>query len=145
MKTTKTKLAHEVIRFVSKFKLAHTAMSPQELADAYLENMRTSSKESFWAYEDVLEACTCELERGVQVTLALIAAARDDGELACIAAGPVEDLLKSHGLRAIEPLEAAAEASEKVRTALDGVWLNEGHEAFPEWKRLLRKYGSRAS
>jgi hypothetical protein len=115
-----------------------TGSSAQQLAKAYLAGMRGLGEPTD-AFADVLEACN-DFDTGMAVTLALIAEARNEGELAYVAAGPVEDMLKLHGARAIAPLEAAAERSENVRKALGGVYLSEHHEAFPEWRRLVRKY-----
>jgi len=112
----------------------------QELARAYLAGMR-GLPEPQDAYADVLEACN-DFEKGLEVTLALIAEARTEGELAYVAAGPLEDMLKLHGARAIPALEAAAESSENVRKALSGVYLSEHHEAFSEWRRLVSKYAA---
>jgi hypothetical protein len=42
------------------------------------------------AFANVLEACN-DFDTGMSVTLALIAEARNEGELAYVAAGPVED------------------------------------------------------
>jgi len=115
-------------------------MSPEEIAVAYLAFLR-GGKNDTEVFGTVLETCTSDLEHGMQLTLALVAASNNERELAYVAAGPVEDLLKSHGVRAIPALEAAADVSEKLRNALAGVWLGEQHEAFAEWKRLLAKYG----
>jgi hypothetical protein len=112
------------------------------MALAYLAPMRGLAEDPE-IFGSVLELCTCDLEKGAEVTLALVAASETELELSYVAAGPVEDLLKSHGLRAIPVLEAAAEQSEKVRKALAAVWLNEKYEAFTEWRRLLSKHGLR--
>jgi hypothetical protein len=117
-------------------------MSPHDMALAYLGPMR-GLEEDPYIFPTVLELCTNDLEKGTEVTLALIAASNNEAELCYVAAGPVEDLLKWHGTRAIPALEAAADQSEKVRQALAAVWLNETHEAFCEWRRLLSKYGVR--
>jgi hypothetical protein len=60
--------------------------SLQQLAKAYLSGMRGLDEQED-AFGDVLEACN-DLNRGVEVTLALIAEARNEGELAYVAAGP---------------------------------------------------------
>jgi|KBSMisStandDraft_5_1062788.scaffolds.fasta_scaffold787331_2 hypothetical protein len=117
-----------------------TSSSLQQMAKAYLAAMR-GLDEPKDAFSDVLEACD-DLTKGIEVTLALIAEARNEGELAYVAAGPLEDILKLHGTRAIPALEAAAETSPNVRKALSGVYLSEHHEAFSEWRRLVDQYGT---
>jgi len=112
------------------------------MALAYLGPMR-GLEEDPEIFGTVLELCTGDLEKGTEVALAFVEASNTDGELAYVAAGPVEDLLRSHGTRAIPALEAAAEHSEKMRRALASVWLGEKEEAFAEWKRLLTKWSAR--
>lgn len=114
-------------------------MSPDVLAAAYLKQYRTGADEDSWAFEEVLEVCG-ELQAGLALTLRLLELAADDTELAYVAAGPVEDLLKWHGKAAAAAFEKAAAQSEKVRRALSAVWLNQGHEAFAQWKRLMDMY-----
>lgn len=54
--------------------------------------------------------------------VALVAGARDDEELAGVAAGPIEDFLKYHGPDVIAKVEAEAKANPAWRRALSLVW-----------------------
>lgn len=99
-------------------------LNHQELAQAYLKQYRIGSEDDFWAFESVVEACN-DLDFGVKLTLSLIVQSENEMELAYIAAGPLEDLLKLHGNKAIPEFEKASEYSEKVRIALSGVWIDE--------------------
>lgn len=115
-------------------------MNHQELAAAYMDHYRTGSESESWAFDEVVDACN-ELEEGIKITFSLIELSENDAELAYVAAGPVEDLLKWHGKKAIPYFENASVYSEKVRKALAGVWINEKYEAFTEWKKLMVKFG----
>ncbi len=117
-----------------------TKMTSQELAEAYLQHYRSGSKEDSWAFDEVVEACN-DLESGIKVTLSLLAFAKNEIEISYIAAGPVEDILKWHGNKAIPYFENASQYSENVRKALAGVWINEKDKAFSEWERLITKFG----
>jgi len=115
-------------------------MSPREMALAYLAPLR-GLEEDPEIFGSVLELCTSDLSNGTQLALALVDASNTEEELSYVAAGPIEDLLKFHGIRAVPALEAAADQSDKVRKALAAVWLDQKHEALAELRRLLSKYG----
>lgn len=115
-------------------------MSPQDLASAYLKHYRSGDADDFWAFEDVINACG-NLRDGFPVAMALISQAQDDLELAYVAAGPVEDLLKWHGVPALALFEKAAENSGKVRRALANVWIKDTDEAYSGWLALMELYG----
>jgi len=56
-----------------------------------------------------------------------------------IAAGPLEDLLAGQGLQFIDRLAEEAPRNEKLRTAMTGVWLNEGDEVYSRFTALLQE------
>ena len=116
-------------------------MDIESLSEAYLRNYRLGTEEDFWAFEDVVEMCN-EYQGGVDVSLALIQKAENDMELAYVAAGPVEDTVKWHGLKAWQQFERAAKNSEKVERALTGVWLSQEHEAYPAWVCFIQNHSS---
>lgn len=75
-------------------------------------------------------------ERSWRVIQVILMNARDDLERACLAAGPLEDLLVFHGPKFIERLEAAAATDATFRELLTGVWRN--GMAAPVWDRVQR-------
>jgi hypothetical protein len=91
------------------------------LAEAYLTHYRTGDNSLFDAFNQV-DALVRDLERGLPICLALIDAARDDAELAYVAAGPLEDLIHRVGEPARHALAPLARRSSKVRQAMAGVW-----------------------
>jgi hypothetical protein len=112
-----------------------------ELVAAYRRQFDAGGEgEDFWAWEDVLELCH-SLEKGLAITLKLIASADDELYLAYVAAGPLEDILKWHGSAAIPALEGAAAESDNVRRALASVWLSPQAEGYSEWERLMKTFG----
>jgi len=50
-------------------------------------------------------------------------------------------MLNLHGSIVLGTFEKAAKTSEKVRMALSGAWISEKDPVFPEWKRLMEKFG----
>jgi hypothetical protein len=62
--------------------------------------------------------------------------------LAYIAAGPLEDLLKLHGLHVIARVEQESKTDVRLQLALSGVWgIVPGHPLFERWYALMWKYG----
>lgn len=61
-------------------------------------------------------------EEAWPVILALLERAPDDLAIAFVAAGPLEDLIRDHGPRFLDRLEAQARTSARFRGALSGVW-----------------------
>lgn len=62
------------------------------------------------------------------VIVALVEGAPDDEAVAFVAAGPLENLIRDHGPRFLDRLEAQARTSAHFRDALSGVW---GWEDMP--------------
>ena len=110
-----------------------------ELARTYLEYYRTGDDALFWAYEKVNDECH-KLDGGLPICLALIDASNTDEELAYVAAGPIEDLIRRVGPEAVLALDSPAAQSRKVRFALAGVWLNEEDPGYAEWHSLVLRY-----
>jgi hypothetical protein len=65
---------------------------------------------------------------------------RNDVERACLAAGPLEDLLAKHGDAFIDRIEKAAQESGSFRELLVGVWRSVIPQ--PIWERLQRAAGT---
>jgi hypothetical protein len=74
-----------------------------------------------------------------KLTRVMIAVARDDRDLALIAAGPLENALTDRGQDVIGLVEADAIENPRVRRALSGVWPYSMDPAV--WQRLI---GARA-
>jgi len=96
--------------------------------------------EHFWAWEAVNQRCD-SLDDGTAITLQLILAAEDEQYLAYVAAGPLEDLLKMHGSKAIAKFAKAGAKSGNVRRAMAGVWLRVSDQAYPDWRKLMNEWG----
>ena len=95
----------------------------------------------FWAWETVTDLVQNDLEAGWHVVLELVRAAKDDRMLAYIAAGPLEDLLCSHGSAVIERVEQQAAQDRHFRRGLSGVW---GWNRMPHeiWARIEAAVGT---
>jgi len=111
----------------------------EEVVTGYYEYWQHRSDDCFWAVEAVSELC-CDLAKGTDVALRLIATAEDNAYLAYVAAGPVEDLIKEYGGAALTLFEEAAETSPRVIEALAGVWLDPSDNGYGEWHRIMQMH-----
>ena len=66
-------------------------------------------------------------------------AAPDEGMLAGVGAGPLEDLLTGYGMKFIERIEKYASTDAKFRFALAGVWKSSMSELL--WQRVSHALG----
>lgn len=118
--------SHECPLKDAKTKLAeHGAVTEshddQELVVAYLRHFETGDDGLFWALERVQQYVRSDPAKAWEVTLQLIAAARDPGALGYVAAGPLEDLLYARGELFIDDLERLARSDPKFLSALQMV------------------------
>jgi hypothetical protein len=92
-----------------------------------------------WMYVWVVEMLQEHPDEAWPVLQALVAVARDDRELAVVAAGPIEEVLVAHGPLVIARVETQAAQDPKFRRALSGVWRSEIAEAV--WVRVSSARG----
>jgi hypothetical protein len=95
-------------------------------------------QKNFWAFEAVGALVSEEPELAWPFILRLLERAEGQA-IFNIAAGPLEDLLTGHGLQLIDRIAEEARQNEKLRTALTGVWLNEGDAVYARYAELMRK------
>lgn len=79
------------------------------------------SDELFQFVLEVDDLVRSDPERAWLVIQLIFAACRDDVERACLAAGPLEDLLAKHGALFIDRVEHAASNDDNFRELLVGV------------------------
>ena len=83
--------------------------SDSELADAYIiANGMSGADSCFWAVEEMVSLPYADPERAWRVILAVTERAPPDWVLAILGAGPLEDLLRAHGLDFIDRVEQEA-------------------------------------
>lgn len=87
------------------------------------------------AVEEVLQG-----DGGLRLVSEMIERSNDDGTIAYIAAGPLEDLFRFHGVDVAGELEILARRSTKWRKALAGVWLTAGDEAEPWLRSVVTRF-----
>jgi len=97
-----------------------------EIVSGYLENY-AGEQAAFWAFEEVSELVWRDPERLWRITLRLIEHAPDEAAIAYVTAGPLEDILASHGAAFIERVEIMARSNKRFLIALSGGW---GHTRF---------------
>ncbi len=120
-----------------------------ELAVAYWKNYALSSgdraerlkaEETWWAWEEVGKVIRLQPEYAIEVLTYLADAAPDDGALAYLGAGPIEDLVCYCGSDAvIDRVEGAAARNGNFRKALRCAWFDD-HVA-PSVGERLRRFG----
>lgn len=103
----------------------------RELIEAYWLHHRGSTLDpqgqdpNFWAWEAVGEKLEQDPEEAWVLLLDLVRTAPYERALGYMTAGVLEDLIKDHGPRFIERIEAEARRSPRFLMALSGVWLND--------------------
>ena len=96
-------------------------------ADAYMD--------SGWDLVELVGTSPFLALEAIKLALHLLSDEADNELLlACLAAGPLEDLLNWHGETMIGAVEAEAEQNEKFRALLRGVWNNEMTDSV--WARV---------
>lgn len=112
----------------------------ESVAESYLRYFRGHASEDAWSHDFVLEAeMSSDYSLLWDITKVLLRKCGSDEDLALVAAGPFENLLKAHGVT--EEIAAFCDADERMQLALSGVWLNAEYKGFERWNELMRKYG----
>lgn len=125
--------------------------SHQRLAHGWLAHHRAQSgkpggvsslvsDDLFQFVIDVDDLVRQDPEQAWLVIQLIFHACRDDLERACLAAGPLEDLLAKHGSSFIDRVEQVAENNSDFRELLVGVWRN--GMPHPIWKRVQHAAGT---
>jgi hypothetical protein len=93
---------------------------------------------SQWAMEAVDELVRNNPDSAWSIIVKVIAGAEDDRVLAFVAAGPLENLLETHGTRVMKYVEELAKSDRKFRRALTGVWLSSPSDMARKIETLVR-------
>ena len=114
------------------------------LADAWIAGhsaaaSREVKRQTEWAADRLDDLASARPESALAAIWAICERSDDDWVLACLAAGPLEDLLVRHGPAVVAAVEARARADAKARKLLGAVWRNAIAE--PVWQRLRKLAG----
>ena len=116
---------------------------PQRLAIAYLKIRPPGGAGDAETEDASMQAFDCVDEMmhnapgpSVAFILAALDACQTGAQVAILGAGPLETLLKAHGLAAIGDLERAARKHAKVRYLLSATW-GRDHVDAGVWERLV--------
>ena len=114
------------------------------LADAWIAGQQKAAsrevkRQSEWAAERLDDLAFTGPEAALAAIWAISERSDDEWVLACLAAGPLEDLLVRHGPAVVAAVEARARADAKARKLLGAVWRNAIAE--PVWRRLRKLAG----
>ena len=97
------------------------------------DNVLRQQDQNFWAWEQVDQAVRNDPETAWSVILDVFASTEDEFTLSCLAAGPLEDLLRHHGPLFIDRIEQRANTDHRFRDLLCGVWRSSTPEV---WARI---------
>lgn len=113
-----------------------------ELIRAYFRNRyNNNADDDFWAWETVEDILQFSPLEGWGLVLTLLASASSNGELAYLAAGPLESLLRWNGFLVKDLVYEEASRNKVLRYALAGVWLDEeGDSFYSELTKLIDIY-----
>jgi hypothetical protein len=113
----------------------------QEIIENYLQFYRTKKNDYAWAFDkiiDIIQTPDC-----LPFIHALIQACQNNEEIAYVAAGPLEDLINRHHLAVKDALSELVRKDEKMRTAIQGVWIAKGGASRKTLDEILKKYDLR--
>jgi hypothetical protein len=96
----------------------------ETLISAWIEYARSSEEGLFWACETLAELIDDDPARAFAIVLELIDRAPNERVFSVAAAGPLEDLVASHGRELIDEIERRVEGDEKLRRAITRPWLS---------------------
>ena len=105
--------------------------SNNELVNAYFKDwLNDHNGVDNWAVDEVFNLTQQDPMKFWEVTRLLIAAAPTEAALAYVAAGPLEELLREHGLTLFDDIADEARKDKRFLYALSGVWLDEDDDIF---------------
>jgi hypothetical protein len=91
--------------------------------DRRYDEGREDDDTDFWAWETVSGFVDDDPEKAWPIILDLIATSPSEQGIYSVAAGPLEDLVVTHGNRFIDRIEAQAKASPEFKLAIGAAWL----------------------
>lgn len=86
------------------------------------EKILTRADKNFWAYEKFAELVKLEPAVAFETILATLSSTENEDVLDNLAAGPLEDLIRIHGVQFIDQIEVQAFRDKKFRNLLSGLW-----------------------
>ena len=111
--------------------IARTWIEYQELSDG-----SKKVDEKFWAVDALQSITDNDPELLWQIILLIYGQVTSEESLGALAAGPLEDLLATHGEAFIDRIEKIAMEDQKMRRVLSGVWQNAMSDKI--WARVQK-------
>ena len=93
-----------------------------------------------WTFAVLADLARAAPDLCVDVILAALPLCQGPDDIALVAAGPLEDVIATHGAAIIDRIEAAAPQSARLRLALSGVW-PQGSAGTALWQRVQAARG----
>ena len=106
-----------------------TSHERETLVTSYFRHLEQKSAADIWAWTRVYEiASGPSAEAGWDLVVELVRRV-PDAEFGQVAAGPLEELLKTHGQALVEWIEGESRRNARFKEALGRIWLRAG--TFP--------------
>lgn len=127
---------------IKSFKIMQRPAFPtqQDLVSACIEFCEAADdnvvyEENFWSFEMMEELVEGYPEETFKIIKLILNTNVSNDVLGCLAAGPLEELIRVHGVKMIDAKEAEAVSNIEFNKALGGVWES---DIIPEiWKRII--------
>ena len=92
------------------------------LVAAYIRNCLEGRREDFWAWEDVNELCHENPQEGWLIILRLLDYAPSKHALSCIAASPLENMVRKDGSTILLKIEKECKTNKRLLYALTTIY-----------------------
>ena len=113
------------------------------LITAYLRHIAENTDDDFWAWEAVGEMSRApNAEDAWDLVVALVRRAPED-QLGRVGAGPLEDMVDTHGSALVEWIEGESRRDPRFKEALSRIWLTRGTVPAPVEARIVAASGGR--
>lgn len=119
----------------SRLRAAFTDLSSAFDEKPFADAKRIASEKHDWVLEYFTQAIAEQPALAWQAIVQIWSSVCDDqAKAAALAAGPVEDLLETHGSEALKWIERQLEVDPPMRSLLDGVW--QGRMTSEVWAQV---------
>jgi hypothetical protein len=125
-----------------------SSQEQQKLVASYIERYRdmyvwnngmilNKNDLNFWAYEQLDDLAKHAPSIALDVILEILNCTDDENVLSCLAAGPLEDIIRFHGKLMISRIEHEAKRNKKFKDLLYDVWPVGSQETWECIHKLL--------
>jgi hypothetical protein len=111
-----------------------------ELVNAYFSDWLNDHQGNHgWALDEIYNLPLQDPIKFWEITLLMVAAAPSEAALEYVASGPLEELLREHGVLLFDNIADEARKNKRFLYALSKVWLDEEEDTFYPALELFKK------